>query len=112
MFFNHGYALAKLGREDRAIEKYVQAIRIEPIFIEAHHNLGQLYLRRREYAKAEEAFREVLRQDPKHVSSKLDLASIYLALGRKTQAREHLQTVLEASPGNQQAVTMLAQLGS
>ena len=71
-----------------------------------------LYLRRREYAKAEEAFREVLRQDPKHVSSNLNLASIYMALGRKTQAREHLQTVLEASPGNQQAVTMLAQLGS
>ena len=112
MFFNHGYALAKLGQEDRAIEKYIQAIRIEPIFIEAYHNLGQIYLRRREYAKAEEAFREVLRQDPRHISSNLNLASIYMALGRKMQARERLQTVLEASPGNQQAVTMLAQLGS
>ena len=39
-FFNHGYALSVLDQNDRAIDKYIKAIRVDPIFIEAHHNLG------------------------------------------------------------------------
>ncbi len=93
LFFNHGYALTQLGQDNRASEKYLQAIRIDPIFIEAHHNLGLIYIRQKEYAKAVEAFSEVLRQD-----------------GNVALARKHLATVLEASPGNQQAVAMLQQL--
>ncbi|PYS56095.1 MAG: hypothetical protein DMG13_01035 [Acidobacteria bacterium] len=111
LFFNHGYALGILRQDDRAIEKYIQAIRVDPIFIEAHHNLGLIYMRRNEYAKAAEAFTEVLRQDPKHVSSNLNLATIYKSRGNTALARNHLETVLEASPGNQQAALMLQQLG-
>src|SRR5215510_4237699 len=40
MYFNHGYALVQLKQDDSAIDKYLQAIRLDPIFIEAHHNLG------------------------------------------------------------------------
>jgi tetratricopeptide (TPR) repeat protein len=111
-YFNHGYALVQLMQDDRAIAKYQQAIRIDPIFIEAHHNLGQIYLRHNELGKAEEAFKEVLRQDPKHVTSNLYLARIYTARGDKTSARNYLRTVLEVSPGDQQAAQLWQQLGS
>ena len=111
LFFNHGYALRKLKQNDRAIEKYLQAIRIDPIFIEAHHNLGQIYLDRNEYAKAAEAFEEVLRLDPKHISSNIYLAHISMSQGNKEAARSHLLTVLQVSPGNPQATEMLQKLG-
>ena len=112
VFFNHGYALRKLKQDDRAIDKYLQAIRIDPIFSEAHHNLGQIYLDQHEYGKAAEAFEEVLRFDPKHVSSNLYLAYIRMSQGNKKAARSHLLTVLQVSPGNPQATQMLEQLGS
>ena len=112
LFFNHGYALTELKQDDRAIEKYIEAIRVDPIFIEAHHNLGLLYMRRNEYTKAAEAFAEVLRQDPKHVSSNLNLAKIYIAQGNKPLARSYLKTVLDVSPGDQQAAALWQQLGS
>jgi tetratricopeptide (TPR) repeat protein len=111
-FFNHGYTLVQLMQDDRAIAKYLQAIRIDPIFIEAHHNLGQIYLRHSEFDKAAEAFREVLRQDPKHVSSNLYLARIFMSKGDKGVARNYLRTVLEVSPGDQQAAQLWQQLGS
>jgi tetratricopeptide (TPR) repeat protein len=111
-YFNHGYALVQLMQDDRAIAKYLQAIRIDPIFIEAHHNLGQIYLRHNEFDKAAEAFTEVLRQDPKHVSSNLYLARVYIAKGDKTLARTYLRTVLDVSPGDQQAAQLWQQLGS
>jgi tetratricopeptide (TPR) repeat protein len=110
VFFNHGYALVSLKQDERAKEKYLQAIRIDPIFIQAHHNLALIYMRQNEYAKAAEAFAEVLRLDPKHVSSNLNLGYIYKTQGKKTLARGHLMTVLEASPGNQQAAAMLQEL--
>jgi tetratricopeptide (TPR) repeat protein len=112
LFFNHGYALHQLKQDDRAIAKYTLAIRIDPMFLEAHVNLGLIYMRRNEYTKAAESFAEVLRQDPKNIISNLNLAKIYVSQGNKAQARSSLQIVLEASPGNQQAVEMLAQLGS
>src|ERR1051326_3555143 len=71
LYFNHGYALTKLKQDERAIEKYIQAIRIEPIFIEAHHNLGLIYMRRNQYDKAIESFTAVLRLEPKHARAHL-----------------------------------------
>jgi protein O-mannosyl-transferase len=112
MYFNHGYALVQLKQDDRAIDKYIQAIRLDPIFIEAHHNLGLIYMRKNEFNKAADAFAEVLRQDPKHVSSNLNLARIYMTKGDKAVARNYLRTVLEVSPGDQQAAQMWQQLGS
>jgi protein O-mannosyl-transferase len=112
MYFNHGYALVQLKQDDRAIEKYVQAIRLDPIFIEAHHNLGLIYMRKNEFNKAADAFAEVLRQDPKHVSSNLNLARIYMTKGDKAVARSYLRTVLEVSPGDQQAAQLWQQIGS
>ena len=110
VYFNHGYTLVSLKQDARAKEKYLLAIRIEPIFTEAHHNLALIYMRQNEYAKAAEAFLEVLRLDPKHVSSNLNLGFIYKTQGKRTLARNHLTTVLEASPGNQQAAAMLREL--
>jgi len=88
----------------------MQAIRLDPIFIEAHHNVGLLYMRRNEYAKAVDAFAEVLRQDPKHISANLNLAKIYIAQGNKPLARSYLRTVLEVSPGDQQAAALWQQI--
>jgi tetratricopeptide (TPR) repeat protein len=110
LFFNRGYTLNALRQTDRAIEKYLQAIRLDPISIEAHHNLGEIYLHKNDLAKAADEFAEVLRFDPKHVSSNRYLGYIYKVEGDKARARSHLMTVLEAAPGDQQAASMLQQL--
>ena len=111
LYFNHGYALDKLKQDERAIVKYTQAIRIEPIFIEAHHNLGVIYMSRNQYDKAIESFKEVLRFEPKYVLTHLKLASIYAIEGKKDLAREHISTVLAVSPGNPDAVAIIRQFG-
>ena len=111
LLFNHAYALNMLRQDDRAIGKYLEAIRVEPIFIEAHHNLGLIYMNRKQYDKAVESFTEVLRLEPNYVSAHLNLASIYAAEGKRDLARQHLSTVLAVSPGNAQAAAMVQQLG-
>jgi tetratricopeptide (TPR) repeat protein len=111
VFYNHGYALNALNQPERAIQKYLQAIRIEPIFVEAHNNLGLIYMTRKEYDKAIDSFVEVLRLDPKLVSAHLNLASIYIAEGKRDLARQHVSAALQVSPGDPQAMMMIQQFG-
>lgn len=111
LYFNHGYALAALGMDDQSIENYLRAIRIDPIFYEAHNNLGLIYMRRNEYARASEHFEEVVRFEPKHFNANFNLAKISKSQGRTAIARSYLQSALEGSPGNPDAVSMMKELG-
>jgi protein O-mannosyl-transferase len=111
LFHNHGYALNVLKQKDAAIDKYLQAIRLDPIFIEAHHNVGLIYVERGALDQARDHFLEVLRYDPNHISANLNLAWIFGTQGNKTVARGYLKTVLNVSPGNERATQIAQQLG-
>ncbi len=111
LYFNHGYALAAMGQDDRAIEKYLQAVRIDPIFYETHNNLGLIYMRKNEYAKAAASFEQVLQFEPKHFNANFNLAKISRLQGKAAVARSYLQSALESSPGNPDAITMMKELG-
>jgi tetratricopeptide (TPR) repeat protein len=112
VFFNFGYALTQIGDLDAAEQKYIQAIRIDPLFIEAYHNLGLVQYRKKDLRTSATNFLEVLRHEPKHISSNLYLARIRLQEGNRALAREHLQTILGVSPGHKDAVALLQQVGS
>jgi tetratricopeptide (TPR) repeat protein len=110
LHFNHGYALAAMGKDDQAIEQYLQAIRLDPIFFEAHNNVALSYMRQNEFASALEHFKEVLRFEPRHFSANLGLAKIYRQQGNMEAARRHLQTALEVSPGNLEVAALMKEI--
>ena len=112
VWFNYGYALDRVGRLDDAIDIYTRAIRFNPTFIEAHHNVGLLRMRKSEFDVAIQNFEEVLRLFPQHLSANLHLAKIYLQTGNRPLARRHLATVLDASPDHQEALSLWQQWGS
>ena len=110
-WFNYGYSLDQLGRQDQAIEAYTEAIRVNPVFVEAHHNVGQLRMLRMEYDMAISNFEEVLRLYPGHISANLRLATIYLEIDQPAVARRHALTVLDTSPNDREALDLLARIG-
>ena len=109
--YNEAYSWTMLNQDQRAIEKYLYAIHIDPLFFEAHFNLGLIYMNHKDYDKAVESFTEALRLDPSYVGAHLNLASIYIAEGKRELAREHLSSALRFSPGNPQAISMVQQFG-
>ena len=111
VYFNDGYALTQLQQIDRAIDSYLQAIRVEPIFVQAHYNVGLLYRDKKDFDKAIDHLTEVLRYDPLHPGANISLAKIYGAMGNKTLARQYLRTVLDSSPGDPLASQTWQQLG-
>ncbi len=111
VWFNYGYAMEQLGRPDEAMAKYLQAIRVEPIFIEAHHNVALLYMTKKEFPTAIDHLEEILQTYPDHVSTNLHLAKIYMQTGQDALARRYLQIVLRGSPDHQEAISLWQQLG-
>lgn len=111
VLFNHGYSLSKIGQSDRAIEKYLGAIREDGIFVEAHHNVGQIYMQKNQDAEAISHLSEVLRWNPAHRSANISLAKLFARQGDKSTARRHLETILRGSQGDQEAMQLWQNLG-
>jgi len=112
IFFNDAYALNLIKKRDDAIQKYLQAIRLDPLFTPARHNLGLLYMQAGEPGKAIDSFENVLRLDPNYLSARLNLAKIYIQQGNRSAARDQLSKVLSVAPQHQEAADLLRQLGS
>jgi len=59
-----GYSLFLMGEEDRALACFRQAVSLNPTDAEAHFDAGQVFVRRRWWDKAAEAFALAYRSDP------------------------------------------------
>ena len=110
--FNYAFALEGIGDLDGAVDHYMRAIHVDPLFMQAHHNLAQIYLQKGAHELAIAHFNEVLQLDPKSTVAHLQLARIYIQRGERVSARNHLNAVFSLAPGNQEAAALWQQLGS
>ncbi len=94
----------------RASDYLQRAVDLRPDYPEALNNLGVLFVRGQDYAKAEEQFKTCIRVAPNFDQSYLNLARLYALRSDKEQAREVLQELLHLQPQNagaKQALEML-----
>ncbi len=80
----------------RAADFLQKAAQLRPDYPEALNNLGVLYVREQEYAKAEEQFKSCIRVNPKFDQAYLNLARLYVMQNDKEKARGVLQDLLRA----------------
>ena len=88
-----------------------KAIELRPDYPEALNNLGVLFVRDQDYAKAEEQFKSCIRLSPSFDQSYLNLARLYVMQNDKEKAKEALQDLLRVQPENpnaKQAMEMLS----
>jgi len=109
--FNYAFALSKAGQIDSAIEKYLNALRVDPIFSEAHYNLALLFIQKTDYAKSVEHLTYILNQEPWNVRAHMKLAEIYAYQRQLPLARQHLQQILQTNPQDAQALGLLEKIG-
>jgi tetratricopeptide (TPR) repeat protein len=101
--FNYAMALGNAGDTGASIDRYLDALQIDPQFMQAHFNLAQIYFDKGQFQAAIPHFEEVLRVDPRNEPAHLQLARIFIQEGQRMQARNHLSAVLNVSPGNAEA---------
>jgi hypothetical protein len=74
---NLGMELANNGQLDEAINTYHKGISIDPSIPNYYHNLGNAYLEKKDYAKAEEYYLKAIKTDKKFYFSYLSLLELY-----------------------------------
>lgn len=74
-----------------------------------HNNLGIVYQRRGEYAKAIDQFRAATRKDAGYVAPRILLGASLMALGRPAEAVAPLQQAVKLAPRDRLARQQLAQ---
>ena len=91
-----------------ATAKYKSILAIAPHIGPAYNNLGALYLRQREYAKAIVILKQGLKVDPSMYSATVLLGVSYYESGQYADAREPLEAAVRANPTDNNAEYYLA----
>jgi tetratricopeptide (TPR) repeat protein len=110
IFCGMGKALAKLKRRPEAIEKFRQAIQLNPEYWDAHFELaGELSFDER-IPEATAEFAEAVRLEPANPRSRFNLGVLLAKQRRFEEARREFEETLRLEPGNQTAALYLSQV--
>lgn len=101
-------ALQAAGRVDEAERELATALAIDPAAATTHSNLGNLYFRRDEVARARDAYLAAVRLDPDHADAHNNLGSAYFRLGERALAEREYRTALRLDPRSAGAQRNLA----
>ena len=110
LHYNHGNALARLGRTDEAEAAYRTALSRDPDSSAAMANLANLLARGGRDQEADDLYRRSIAADPSHVPTLLGASSLQFQRGNLRQAERYLRDALASAPGHPGALQGLGQL--
>lgn len=94
----HGQTLVENQKYDEAIVRYREALDIWPYLTSAWGQLGQLYLRTREFAKAQIALEKAVENNPGSAELLNDLGVAFLYQGKIDKAVHLFEAAVEVDP--------------
>src|SRR5436853_413312 len=97
---------------DRAEIEYLNVLRLQPTNTPAIRGLADIYYANESYARAATFLSGVKQRDPDDVESRGKLARLYLSTGARKEASAEVDAILKASPTNENALLVLAEIGS
>jgi tetratricopeptide (TPR) repeat protein len=96
--FERARAAESRGQREEAIGHYRQALTLNPTLIEAHNNLGALYVRLQQLPAGIDEFRAAIRLDPKYAMVRNNLGSAYILSGEEALAIQEFLEALHIEP--------------
>jgi tetratricopeptide (TPR) repeat protein len=78
--------------------QYRKALELNPVYTEAHNNLGETLAGRGAAEEAISHFEKAVQLDPKHAVAQANLGAALAQIGRLDQAIIHLQKAIEIKP--------------
>ena len=90
-----------------AAREYEQAVMISPDSVEARFNLGVIYKKQHNYAKAREVFKEIVRRNPGDFQSLMQIGQTYEEEGFFDEARDAYEAARQFNATNYEAADAL-----
>jgi tetratricopeptide (TPR) repeat protein len=104
IFYNLGVVYTFLRKEDEAIENFQKCIDLDPEYVQAYYNMGQISLiKKRDFSKALHFFDRAVAVRPDYVGAHHQRGIAYELLGYVQKAIECWEKSLELDPDNKQA---------
>lgn len=96
------------GDFEQALMHYRAALQRDEMHVEAHNNLGHLYLGKGLLEEAAREFQRVIAIDPRYVTARVNLSAAYFRLGRLDAAATEARAALQIDPRNPDAMVNLS----
>jgi tetratricopeptide (TPR) repeat protein len=97
--FNLANALSAWGKNEAALERFCQAVEMEPGYAKAWNNLGGVLMELDQFDQAISAYQKAIELG--HTDSHYNLASLLEQIDRPGEARSHWQAYVAYDPGSQ-----------
>tara|TARA_B100000787_G_C16192681_1_gene298508 strand:+ start:1275 stop:3038 length:1764 start_codon:yes stop_codon:yes gene_type:complete len=98
-----GACFNSLGQYENAIESYEKAIAINPDYVDAHYNLGNIYRQIDQLDNAIECHQRVIDINPSHEEAQYNLGVSLFESGFLFEAIDHFEKALVINPKNIEA---------
>jgi hypothetical protein len=108
--FTLGLGFEFKGDIRHAEERYRSALQLNPNYVKANYNLGQLLKNQQRWAEAADQYTAAVQKSPSDFFAHMGLGDVLIPLGRPKQAVFHLEKALEIRPSSPEAMNNLAWL--
>ena len=102
-FYNLGFVLEQLGRQNEAEHDYERALELNPGLARAHNNLGTARARQGRFAEARAHLAEVVRLEPANAGAYNNLGGVFLQERQFAAAARHFRSALDLNPDHADA---------
>jgi tetratricopeptide (TPR) repeat protein len=99
----------RTGPQDEALKEFQQELELDPTNANAAYEIGEIYRRAGDLAKAEEFFGKALQSYPDFEEAQLGLGGVLITRGKPDFAIPHFQIAIKLNPGNEVSYYRLAQ---
>jgi len=114
--YNLGNHYNRRGEYEKALERYVEAARIDDRLINTRKSCANCCRRLNRPDEAVEWYRKAVaagqKKNPRYTRVRLELADYLRSLGRHDEAREHYEAILKVRPNDAGALAGLRALGA
>jgi tetratricopeptide (TPR) repeat protein len=111
-YLESGKRFSAEGRYREASIQYLNALKVDQDFGDAHYQLAQAYEHMGQFKTASQELERAIDADPDNLAARVDYGNLLLAGGRVSVAREEAHTVLTAQPGNPGVHALLSAIAS
>ncbi len=109
-YFDSGQRYFEKGKYREAEIEFVNAIKIDQNYADAHYQLAQVYLKTQQPSRAYQELVRTVELRPEDYSARIDVAQLLIAGGQLQQAEEQTDWLLQNSPQNPKVHVAAAEL--
>ncbi|MGD0269764.1 MAG: tetratricopeptide repeat protein [Candidatus Sulfotelmatobacter sp.] len=97
-FLESGNRYRDQGKFREAAIQYANAVQVDPRFAEAHYQLGETYLKLKDYQRAYGELSRTVDLNPNNYAAQLEMANMLVASRQLKDAQSHLDVLHEKQP--------------